>query len=115
MVEGKDYPALIRHEAGSVVEGLLLRPKTRSQRMKLDDFEGEAYKVTPVEVIVGNGDEVVDADAYVWGGEADAVSRDPWDLEVFVKERLEDWIELFGGMELVGDEEEEDDEAERTK
>jgi hypothetical protein len=80
---------------------LLLCPQDKSQRKKLDDFEGEAYMVTPVQVtIVG---QMVDADAYLWNGERDAVSADCWDLDTFIRERLDDWIELFAGMELVGD------------
>jgi hypothetical protein len=38
---------------------------------------------------------------YLWNGEMDGVSEDPWDLEVFIKERLQDWIDLFDGMELL--------------
>jgi hypothetical protein len=34
----------------------------------------------------------------------DDISPEPWDLEVFVKDRLDDWIDLFEGMEPVGDE-----------
>lgn len=48
---GKDYPALIKHDETSIiVDGLLLFPQDKSQRKKLDDFEGEAYIVTPVQV-----------------------------------------------------------------
>ncbi|KAG7445496.1 uncharacterized protein BT62DRAFT_1006453 [Guyanagaster necrorhizus] len=87
---GKDYPAVIKHADTSVVDGLLLWPRNHSQRTKLDDFEGE------------NG-EVIDADMYLWDGDHDAVSKDGWDLHTFIQERLDDWLELFGGMELVGD------------
>ncbi|KAK0438501.1 uncharacterized protein EV420DRAFT_1209270 [Desarmillaria tabescens] len=98
---GKDYPALIKHSETSVVDGLLLRPQDKSQRRKLDDFEGEAYIVTPVQVAVEG--QMVDADIYLWNGEPDAVSTDCWDLDTFIRERLDDWIELFAGIELVGD------------
>ena len=41
---------------------------------------------------------------YVWDGDEEQLARDtPWDLDVFVRERLEDWLELFAGMELVGE------------
>ena len=103
---GKDYPALIKHNETSIVDGLLLCPQDMSQRKKLDDFEGEAYTVNPVQVtVVGEGgqDQMVDADIYLWNGERDAVSADRWDLDTFIRERLDDWIELFAGMELVGD------------
>ncbi|PBK98908.1 AIG2-like protein [Armillaria gallica] len=103
---GKDYPALIKHNETSIVDGLLLCPQNKSQRRKLDDFEGEAYTVTPVQVtVVGEEGQMVEADIYLWNGERDAVSADSWDLDTFIKERLDDWIELFGGMQLVGDDE----------
>ena len=101
---GKDYPALIKHNETSIVDGLLLCPQDKSQRKKLDDFEGEAYAVNPVQVtIVGEEGQMVDADIYLWNGERDAVSVDRWDLDTFIRERLDDWLELFAGMELVGD------------
>lgn len=103
---GKDYPALIKHNETSIVDGLLLCPQNKSQRRKLDDFEGEAYTVTPVQVtVVGEEGQMVEADIYLWNGERDAVSADSWDLDTFIKERLDDWIELFGGMQLAGDDE----------
>ncbi len=103
---GKDYPALIKYNETSIVDGLLLCPQNKSQRRKLDDFEGEAYTVTPVQVtVVGEEGQMVEADIYLWNGERDAVSADSWDLDTFIKERLDDWIELFGGMQLVGDDE----------
>ena len=101
---GKDYPALIKHDETSIVDGLLFCPQDKSQRQKLDDFEGEAYAATPVQVtVVGEEGQMVDADVYLWNGERDAVLVDHWDLDTFIRERLDDWIELFAGMELVGD------------
>jgi len=98
-VRGKDYPAVIEHNQDSTVDGFLLRLQTKSQRRKLDDFEGEAYTVTPVSVMVKSES----GDMYVWAGEMDAVSSEAWVLGDFIRDRLDDWIELFGGMELVGD------------
>jgi hypothetical protein len=79
---GKDYPALIKHDKTSVVDGLM---------------------VTPVQVTVAGEGQVVDVDIYLWNGARDTVSADHWDLDTFIEERLDDWIELFAGMELVGD------------
>jgi hypothetical protein len=56
-------------------------------------------------VILEDGRKV-DADMYVWDGDMVKVSDESWDLEVFMKERLEDWLYLFEGMEMVGDEDE---------
>ncbi|KAI8674573.1 putative gamma-glutamylcyclotransferase [Fusarium keratoplasticum] len=102
-VKNRDYPAVVkRTDESSTVDGYLLILETTSQRKKLDDFEGETYKVTAVTVELEDG-RTVDGDMYVWDGNMADVSTEPWDLEAFVKERLEDWIDLFDGMELVGE------------
>jgi hypothetical protein len=44
----------------------------------------------------------LDALTYVWKGEADALADEDWIFEYFETERLSAWLELFGGMELVG-------------
>ncbi|RSL66723.1 hypothetical protein CEP54_003558 [Fusarium duplospermum] len=102
-VKNADYPAVVKHtDETSTVDGYLLTLQTTSQRKKLDDFEGEAYKVTAVSVELEDG-STVEGDMYVWDGDMDDVSTEPWELETFVKKRLEDWIDLFEGMEMVGE------------
>ena len=96
-----DFPGAVKLDGASSIEGLLLRLQDKVQRRKLDDFEGESYKVTPVEVVLQSG-ERVQADMYVWDGDA-AVTDDEWKLDTFIKERLEDWLDIFSGMELIGD------------
>ncbi|KAK0207668.1 hypothetical protein IW262DRAFT_1302551 [Armillaria fumosa] len=81
---------------------LHLWPQNKSYRRWLDEFEGEAYTVTPVQVaVVGKEDQMVEADIYLWNSERDALSFDSWNLDALIKVRLDDWIDLFGGMELV--------------
>ncbi|TQN66950.1 hypothetical protein CSHISOI_08492 [Colletotrichum shisoi] len=77
-------------------------------RKKLDDFEGEVYQTETVQARLlsdgsGTAESLVEADIYLWNGDKDLVSDKSWDLEWFVRERLEDWISLFEGMEMVGD------------
>jgi hypothetical protein len=36
-----------------------------------------------------------------WDGDAE-LSHLPWDFEVFKRDRLEGWLDMFSGMELVG-------------
>jgi hypothetical protein len=52
-------------------------------------------------VRIPDGSEL-DAFTYVWKGEAYALADEDWSFEYFETERLETWLELFGGMELVG-------------
>lgn len=106
-LHGRDYPAAIKEHASSI-KGYLLQPQTLSQRRKLDDFEGEVYQVETVQVMrLGHDGEtvesVVEADIYLWNGDKDMVSDQAWDLDWFLRESLEDWIDLFEGMEMVGD------------
>lgn len=104
-VFGKDYPALVRHTESSIVDGLLLWPQTQSQRRKLDDFEGECYTITPIMAIVDrNGEQdFIDAEVYMWNGDTAELSQLPWDIAEFTRDRLDDWLDLFSGMELIGD------------
>lgn len=48
--------------------------------------------------------ETVGADMYLWDGDMDALSSQSWELDTFIAERLDDWIDLFDGMELTGEE-----------
>lgn len=100
-----DYPAVVPDE-NSEVDGLLLALKTLSQRQKLDDFEGDSYRAISVSVDIldaqGKPCEVTDADMYLWNGGDDLILNTPWDLDTFIRERLNDWLDLFEGMELVG-------------
>ncbi|XXH00009.1 hypothetical protein Hte_006350 [Hypoxylon texense] len=108
-LQGLDYPAVIKDKPDSSVDGYLLMPETTSQRKKLDDFEGEAYKAVPVNAtILDSGKETVEADLYLWVGDPNALTVNPWELEAFERERLEDWLDLFEGMELVGESEDDD-------
>ncbi|KAF5570398.1 hypothetical protein FPHYL_1234 [Fusarium phyllophilum] len=78
-----------------------VRGYARYTRKKLDDFESEIYTPTSVDAVLEDG-SVVEADMYVWAGDQDALSDEPWELDTFVKERLEDWLDLFEGMEMIG-------------
>ncbi|KAI1452202.1 AIG2-like protein [Annulohypoxylon moriforme] len=102
----RDYPAAVKHDPHSSVDGYLLTLETTSQRNKLDGFEGEIYEAVAVDVIVFDPDdnalqETVEADIYRWAGDLEVVTTDPWELEDFERERLDDWLDLFGGMEFL--------------
>lgn len=98
-----DYPVAVPSQDKSAsMDGLLLVLENESQRIKVDDFEGETFGVKSVSVTLDTG-EVVQADMYIWLGEAEKLSTEEWDLDSFEKERLQDWLDLFEGMELVGD------------
>ncbi|KAI5868218.1 AIG2-like protein [Durotheca rogersii] len=109
-LRGRDYPAAIKHEPHSLVDGYLLMLETTSQRKKLDNFEGKAFKPVSVAVTIFDSEnkpqeKTVEADISIWAGEESALTTDPWELEVFEKERLEAWLDLFQGVKLVGESE----------
>jgi hypothetical protein len=93
------------------VDGFLVFPSTQSEWNKLDDFEGEIYTRTPVschcrDVDHGEGKAVdmeIQADVYLWAEDYDKLELDgEWSTEIFEKERLEDWLDFFDGMEMIG-------------
>ncbi|KAK4141928.1 uncharacterized protein C8A04DRAFT_38709 [Dichotomopilus funicola] len=74
-----------------------------------DDFEGEVYKVTPVTASIEpseddseGGQDTIEVDIYVWDGDMAQIFPEPWELDRFIADRLDDWLDLFDGMELVG-------------
>ncbi|EKJ75809.1 hypothetical protein FPSE_03989 [Fusarium pseudograminearum CS3096] len=84
-----DYPAVIKKD-GHEVDG-----------KKLDDFEGEAYTPTAALATLDDG-TTIEADIYLWDGDTESLYTEPgWDLDTFVKERLEDWLDLFEGLRTV--------------
>jgi gamma-glutamylcyclotransferase (GGCT)/AIG2-like uncharacterized protein YtfP len=136
-IKHADYPAAVEDDS-ACLKGMLLKPATRSQRRKLDDFEGEVYRISSVQVTVLKEEstsnsasnttsvsksastigptketktvpmndtcsETIEADLYVWDGEAELLTSEPWDLQKFINERLKDWLDIFEGMELIGE------------
>ena len=104
------YPAVVKCAGDSTVYGYLIQLETQSQRTKLDNFEGETYIPVSVSASLLNADgepngQIMDADMYVWDGEDSALSYEPWSLDYFIEERLDDWLDLFEGVELVGEDE----------
>ncbi|KAG0695600.1 hypothetical protein DFH29DRAFT_1083301 [Suillus ampliporus] len=100
-VHHRDYPALIRSNDNCNFDGYVVFPTSLSEWKKLDNFEGSSYERTPVVVHMVDGSEL-DAFTYVWKGKADALADEDWIFEYFETERLDAWLKLFGGMELVG-------------
>lgn len=54
-------------------------------------------------ITTDTAEDTVDADIYLWDAEKEKLTEEAWSLEEFITTRLEDWLDLFGGMELVGD------------
>ncbi|KAI5861700.1 hypothetical protein GGS23DRAFT_611308 [Durotheca rogersii] len=113
-LRGRDYPAAVRREgeAGGEkpwVDGYLVAAATAGQRRILDAFEG-AVGGRPSRVAVtllegGGSGAVVDADAHLWEGDDAALTGEPWDPEVFVRERVGVWLCAIRALGLMEEEE----------
>lgn len=69
----------------------------------MDDFEGEIYRRECVQVYLTQSNTTVAADVYLWADEMGNLEEDKeWSFSYFEKNRLEDWLDLFDGMEMVG-------------
>ena len=104
-VNHADYPALIQGSEFDKVEGFLVIPANKSQWKKLDDFEGESYRRQLVQVELSHSSTTtVPAFVYVWQDALDKIlSYQDWSYEFFRKHRLEDWLNLFDEMKMIGE------------
>lgn len=99
-----DYPALIRGSELDKVDGFFVLLSTKSQWKKMDDFEGESYCRQRVQIVLSNLNEAIPAFVYLWQDPMDErLTSQDWDYDYFRKHRLKDWLDLFEGMEMVGD------------
>ncbi|KAI0445660.1 hypothetical protein F4803DRAFT_121839 [Xylaria telfairii] len=105
-IQGRDHAAVVKHPRSSV-DGYLLW-LTKPQRTRVDSFEGDSYKAVPVVAAMESRSNPglpagsIEADMYVWGGDINTVTTDPWSVKVFEEERLNDWLDTFEGMEFIG-------------
>ncbi len=99
-----DYPALIPGDMSDKVDGFLIVPTSKSQWKKIDDFEGESYRRHCVHVHLQEEDRTVPAHVYIWQGNMDMLlPYKEWSSSYFREERLQDWLGLFDGMEMLGE------------
>jgi gamma-glutamylcyclotransferase (GGCT)/AIG2-like uncharacterized protein YtfP len=99
-VAGQDYPSIIPACDADQVRGLIFVPRSIADRRKLQNFEGETYKIDKVTVFSRAGGEH-EALAYVWNGDPAALGNEDWSLDDFESGRLNDWLELFDGVEFL--------------
>ncbi|KAG5368669.1 hypothetical protein CJU90_0888 [Yarrowia sp. C11] len=88
-VKNRDYPGVIA-KSGSSVKGTVAFNLTDSDVAKLDAFEGEDYKRVAVDVEVDG--KKVPASLYLWIGGEDRLEDKEWDVDVFVKEKMDSWL-----------------------
>ena len=102
-VNHSDYPALIPGGALDKVDGFLIVPASKSQWKKIDDFEGESYRRQCVHVYMPESNRTVPAHVYLWQENMEKLlPYKEWSFAYFKENRLEDWLDLFDGVEMVG-------------
>ena len=103
-VNNGDYPALILGSEFDRVEGFLIVPSSKSQWKKIDDFEGESYCRHCVHVHLPQAGKTTPAHVYLWQENMDKLlPYKDWSFQYFRENRLQDWLDLFDGMEMVGE------------
>ncbi|TPX70211.1 hypothetical protein SpCBS45565_g01978 [Spizellomyces sp. 'palustris'] len=96
-VRGATYPAITPATADDKVEGLVVHVETHDQVRLLDLFESDDYERQTVRVHLAG--EAVDVDVYVWASGDNLLSKEDWDFEDFLQNRLQEWLrdkEVFG-------------------
>lgn len=91
-VEGRVYPAVVEAAAGEVA-GILYAGLDAAELERLDIYEGDLYERREVAVCVGP--VLARAATYVLRPELrHHLSDEPWDLERFWREHLDDYLSL---------------------
>lgn len=97
----RDIPCAVQDRNG-FIQGFLLQPMNIAQRKKLDDFERGSHRMVSVSVFMPSGHEV-EADMFIWDGDSALATNAPWSFEAFKREGLQEWIDTYQGMEIIGE------------
>ncbi|MEW6367037.1 MAG: gamma-glutamylcyclotransferase family protein [Acidobacteriota bacterium] len=100
-IEGELYPGLIPEE-GAETRGVVYLGIGEATVRVLDQFEGEWYVRTSIRVETGTG-EPMEADAYLLrDGERHRITRTRWDIGVFRREGVEEFLRRYAGFSRIG-------------
>jgi gamma-glutamylcyclotransferase (GGCT)/AIG2-like uncharacterized protein YtfP len=101
-LRGEVYPGIFPCD-GEAVTGLLYRDVGPAAVSRLDAFEGEVYRRRPVIPSVGGRAHA--AEAYVVRRESrHLLSGEPWRLDEFIDQGLQDFLDSYPGFAAVDDE-----------
>ncbi len=100
-IEGELYPGLVP-EVGAETRGVVYLDVDEESVSLLDRFEGEWYMRTTIRLETGTGD-LIDADAYLLrDSERHRVSGTRWDIDVFRREGVEEFLRRYAGFRRIG-------------
>jgi len=97
-VKGESYPGIIP-VTDAITAGIIYFNVDDPSLARLDIFEGELYQRTTVRVETQGG-KILNAETYVIKPEyRDYLSLQKWDVEEFVQNSLEAFLETYSGFQ----------------
>ena len=97
MVKGESYPGIIP-VTDAVTEGIIYFDADELSLERLDAFEGDLYQRTPIQAETQEG-KILNAETYVVKPEyRDYLSSKGWDVEEFVQNSLEAFLNTYQGF-----------------
>ncbi len=96
-VKGASYPGIIP-ATDAVTEGIIYFDVDELSLERLDEFEGNLYQRTPIQAETQGG-KILKAETYVIKPEhRDYLSLQKWDVEEFVQNSLEAFLNTYQGF-----------------
>jgi gamma-glutamylcyclotransferase (GGCT)/AIG2-like uncharacterized protein YtfP len=96
-VYGEEYPVIKPAASTSLVKGLLYQQVGSQDIARLDDFEGEYYQRTGVDVRIANA--VVSAETYVLKPAFYHIAKPaPWDEDDFARQGIRRFLQGYKGF-----------------
>ena len=99
-VKTESYPGIV-YQKGAATDGIVHCDVDDLSLKLLDDFEGELYKRVCVRIEVDQSRPLI-AETYIIAPEhLGLLSTEPWDLEEFEKEHLQEFLQSYKGFSLL--------------
>ena len=99
-IEGVSYPGIIP-EKGAETRGVVYLNIDRKSLLRLDGFEGEWYRRTPVEVLTA-GRGLTPAETYVIApAHRHRLSKQTWNLQKFLEQDLGRFLDRYEGFSRI--------------
>jgi gamma-glutamylcyclotransferase (GGCT)/AIG2-like uncharacterized protein YtfP len=97
MVKGVSYPGIIP-VTDAITEGIIYFDADELSLARLDKFEGDLYQRTPIQAENQDG-KILNAETYIVKPECrDSLSLQKWDVEEFVQNSLEAFLNTYKGF-----------------
>lgn len=99
-VLGVDFPAITKGDEDDKVKGFIFYPRNGDDLHRIDVFEGDLYREEKVTVVT-SGHVPVEATCTFGTVTKKGLGDTDWSFEEYESTRLEDWLDLMEGMEII--------------